>query len=146
MDTFQAWLPQVETKSSCLITVFWADRDRKFISAKLWTFYKKRGITIKYTVSYIYEENRLAERIWQTIIIMKNSILIDNSLPNRFCAKAMETANYFQNRLLTKSKNHRVMIPEESWRRQRQNLQYVCIFDSLILSNILEGKKMKSEY
>ena len=41
-------------------------------------------------------------------------MLIDSGLPNRLGAEAMETANYFWNRLPTKTKSHREVIPEEA--------------------------------
>lgn len=61
----------------------------------------------------MHEENRLTEREWRTIVIMKDSMLIDSSLPNGFWAEFMEITNYLRNMLLTKSKNHDKMIPEE---------------------------------
>lgn len=73
-------------------------------------------------------------------------MLIDNDLPNRFWAEVMRTANYIQNTLPTKSRNHREIIPEETWNGKRQNIQHVQIFDSLILSNISDEKRFKSDY
>ena len=77
---------------------------------------------------------------------MKDSMLIDSGLPNGFWAEAMEAANYLRNRLPTKSKNHGEMIPEESWTGQRQNLQHVRIFGRLVLSNIPQEKRTKSDH
>lgn len=51
--------------------------------------------------------------------MMKDSMLIDSGPPNRFWVEAMETANYFRNRLPTKNKNHGEMIPKESWTEQQ---------------------------
>ena len=146
VDAFQAWLPRVETESNCSMKVLRADGGGEFISAKLRTFCERRGIAIKYAAPYMHEENGLAERGWRTIVTMKDSMLIDSGLPNGFWAEAMETANYLRNRLPTKSRNHGEMIPEESWTGQRQNLQHVRIFGSLVLSNIPEEKRTKSDY
>lgn len=44
---------------------------------------------------------------------MKNSLLIDSGLPNRFWTEVIEIANYLQNRLPTKNKAHNKMIPEK---------------------------------
>ena len=71
---------------------------------------------------------------------MKDLMLIDNDLPNDFWAEAMETTNYLQNKLLTRSKNHGKVILKKAWTGQRQDLQYVCLFGSLVLSN-KEAKK-----
>lgn len=77
---------------------------------------------------------------------MKDSILIDSGLPNRFWAEAMETANYMQNRLPTRSKTYSEMIPEEAWTGQQQDLLHICIFDSLTFCNILEEKREKYDH
>ena len=58
----------------------------------------------------------------------------------------METANYLQNRLPMRSKNHGKIIPKESWTEQCQNLQHVQLFGSLALSNIPAEKRTKSDY
>ena len=123
-----------------------ADGGGKFISTKLKSFCEKRGIVIKYVAPYMHEENRLAERGWRTIVTMKDSMLINSGLPNGFWAEAMETANYLQNRLPTRSKNHEEVISKESWTGQRQNLQHVRLFGSLALSNISAEKRTKSDY
>lgn len=84
MDAFQAWLPRVEAESGYSIKMLRVDNGSEFISAKLRLFCKKRGISIKYTVPYIHKKNRLAEQGCRTIIIIKDSILIDSGLLNRF--------------------------------------------------------------
>lgn len=60
------------------------DNERKYISGKLKSFCKKQGITIKYAALYIYEENKLVKWGWKTIVIMKDSILINSNLLNGF--------------------------------------------------------------
>lgn len=59
---------------------------------------------IKYAVSYIYEENSLAEKGLRTLITIKNLLLINNGLSNNFWAEVIETANYFCNKLATRNK------------------------------------------
>ena len=39
-----------------------ADSKGEFLSIKLRTFCEKKGITLKYEVSYMHEENGLAEK------------------------------------------------------------------------------------
>ncbi len=91
-----------------------ADSGGEFISIKLRLFCEKRDIIIRYTASYIHEENRLAERGWRTIVTIKNWMQIDSGLINGFWAEAMKTANYLQNRLSTKTKSHSKVILEEA--------------------------------
>lgn len=67
----------------------------------------------KYTAPYIYRKNGLAKKRWQTIVIMKNTMLIDNRLPNGFWAKVIETANDLLNKLPTRNKNYKKVIAKE---------------------------------
>lgn len=127
VDAFQAWLPWVEAESNCSMKVLRADGGGEFISAKLKSFCEKRGIVIGYAAPYVHEENELAERGWRTIVMIKDSMLIDSGLPNGFWAEAMETANYFRNRLPTKSKNHGEIIPK---RLGRDNARTCSTFES----------------
>lgn len=86
----------------------------EFILHKFWTFCEKKSILIKYAASHVYQQNKLAEQGWRTIITMKDSMLINNGLPNRFWAEAMETVNNLRNKLPTKSKYHDEIIPKEA--------------------------------
>lgn len=122
------------------------DGGGEFISHKLRLLCEKQGIAIRYAAPYVNKENGLAERGWRTIVTMKDSLLIDSGLPNDFWAETVGTANYLRNRLSTRSKNHGKMIPEESWTGRRQDLQHVRIFGSLVLANIPEEKRSKSDY
>ncbi len=114
VDAFQAWLPRVEAESGCSMKLLRADGGGEFISKKLRSICKKRSIVIRYAAPYVHKENRLAERGWRTIVIMKDSMLIDSGLSNDFWAEAIETANYLRNRLPTRSKSHGEIISEES--------------------------------
>ena len=73
----------------------YANNRGESISIKLKTFCEKRRITLKYAVLYIHEENGLIERKWQTIVTIKDSLLLDNGLLLNFWADAMNTSNYF---------------------------------------------------
>lgn len=93
------WLSQVDDESNCSMNILRADTSGEFISAKLKSFYKKRGILIKYAALYMHEENRLAERRWKIIVIIKDSMLIDSGLPNHFWVEILEIVNYLRNKL-----------------------------------------------
>ena len=88
------------------------DRESEFISAKLKDICDKKGISIKYAASYMHKKNELAEQSWKTIVIMKDSLLIDSSLLLEFWAEAMDTANYLQNRFPTKSQRRKMILEE----------------------------------
>lgn len=117
-----------------------ANERGKFILIKLREFYDKKRIIIKYVTSYLHEDKNLAKYRWRTIVIMKDSLLMANGLPNNFWAKAIETSNYLQNRLLIRSQCHRELVPKEAWTNQRQSFAYICIFDNLVFINIPHKK------
>lgn len=94
MDVFQALSLKVEVESEYSMKVLQADSGGEFISVKVWLFCKKRDIVLRYIAPYVYEQNRTAEQIWLTIIIMKDSIFIDSDLPKGFWAETIETVNY----------------------------------------------------
>ena len=146
IDAFQVWLSRAEAESGYSMKILRADGGGEFISHKLRTFFEKRGISIKYAASYVHEENGLAKRGWHINVTMKDSMLIDSRLPNGFWTEAIETANYLQNRLPTKSKNHGEMIPEKAWTGRQQDFYHICIFGSLAFCNIPEEKRVKSDH
>lgn len=62
----------------------------------------------------MHEKNELAEQKWYTIITIKDLMLINSRLSNRFWAETIKIDNYLQNRLPTKSKNYGEMILEKT--------------------------------
>ena len=77
---------------------------------------------------------------------MKDSLLIDNKLPNQFWAETIDTANYLRNRLPTRRiADKTIIIPKEAWTEVRQNLEYIRIFGSRVSTHILSEKRSKSD-
>ena len=50
----------------------------------------------------MHNKNKITKQCWRTFAQMKNSLPIDNKLPNQFWAEAMDIANYLQDRLQTR--------------------------------------------
>lgn len=73
-------------------------------------------------------------------------MLIDSDLSNNFWAEVMETINYLQNKLFSKSKNHSKIICEKAETCRCQDFSPVCIFGSLALANIPAKTRSKSDY
>lgn len=80
VDVFQVWLPKIENESGKFLKMLRTNNREEFILAKLKDFYNQTRITIKYTEPYIHKENGLTKRGWRTIMIIKDSMLIDNHL------------------------------------------------------------------
>ena len=146
IDVFQVWLPRADAKSRCSIKILKPDSERKVRLYKLWTFDKKKGILIKYIALYVNKENGLAKQKWHIIVTIMDLILIDNRLPNRFWAEAMETANYLQNKLPIRSKNHNETISKKAWIDRQQDFYHICIFGNLVFCNIQKEKRIKSNH
>lgn len=142
VDAFQNWLPKIEIESGQSIKTFYADRGGEFISIKLKGFCDKKSIALKYGVPYIYEENGLAERSWRIIITIKDLLLWDSGLLLDFWAEAMDTTNYLQNRLPTKSQRGKLIL-EEAWSNKKQDVSYLKVFKSLASMEIPKEKRYK---
>ena len=74
---------------------------------------------------------------------MKDSLLVDSSLPIKYWAEAMDTANYIWKRLPIISQTGE-LIPEKEWINKKQDLNYIKIFGSVI--NILIPKKKRYKF
>lgn len=122
----------------------YTDGGREFISAKLKDICNKKGISIKYEAPYMHKENGLAERGWKTVVIMKNSLLINSGLLLEFWAEVMDTANYLQNRLSTKNQRGEIIL-EEIWTEKKKDISYVKVFGSVVSMLIHKEKRHKSD-
>lgn len=71
-----------------------SDGRGEFISTALQSFCQEREIKIGYTAPYMHKENGLVERYWKILLQIKNSILIDSKLPNKFRAEAIDITSY----------------------------------------------------
>lgn len=86
----------------------------------------------------------MAERYQKTLAIIKDALLIDSSLLVNFWIETMDTSNYLQNRLSTKC-SKRIVIPEEAWTGNRQNVQHYWIFGYKASIFIPSEKRTKSD-
>jgi hypothetical protein len=93
--------------------------------------------TFKYTVSYTSEHNSIAEWCWKTLCTMKNIMLLNVKLFNRFWIKIMNTVNYLRNRLSTYVRNH---YSEKVWTELIFSLSHVRIFEFLLYVHISKKK------
>lgn len=96
---------------------------------------------------YTYmKKNSIIEHCLRTLVQMKDSLLIDSKLSTQFLAKAIDTANYLQNRLPTKRiADNTVIIPDKAQIEVRQSLKHVQIFGSRVSTHIFFKKCSKSD-
>lgn len=119
------------------------DRRREFIFAKLKKFCDRSEIKIKYAISYIHKKNGIRKRGWQTIVMIKDFLLINSSLPLEFWAAAINTTCYLQNRLPTKYQRGK-LIPKKCWTEKKQDISHIKVFTSTVSIVILKEKRQKS--
>lgn len=75
---------------------------------------------------------------------MKDSLLINSGLFLEFWAEVIDTANYFRNRLPTRSQKSK-LIPEKAQTKKKQNISHVKVFGSTVSILILHEKRYKSD-
>lgn len=112
------------------------------MSIALEDYCKIEGIFIGPSAPYTPEHNSNAERAWRTIRTMKDSMLIDSGLSNRFWAEAMDTANYIRNRLPTRGS---VQACSGVVLIQIPYLGHLRIFGSTVYAHISKEKRQKSD-
>lgn len=71
--------------------------EEKSLLAQLLKFYKEKSINFTYTISYMYKKNKLLKKIQKIILTIKNLILVDTNLLNKFQIKDINIANYLKN-------------------------------------------------
>lgn len=74
---------------------------------------QERNIKIRYATPYIYKENKMIERYWRTLAIIKNILFINNDLPVNFWAKTIDISNIFYNKLLIKCSKCIVILKKD---------------------------------
>lgn len=98
------------------------------------------GIKYQYTSSATPQSNGIAERKNQTLVEMIRCMLKDANLPNMFWGEALMTANYLQDRIVTRSTNK---TPYEIWNNHKANLSNLHIFRSECYVKILKENRHK---
>lgn len=91
----------------------------------------------------MHKKNGMTKRYWRILAIMKDVLLLNSGFPVIFQAKTINISNYLRNRLFTKCFK-RTIILEETWTRNRQNLQYLQIFGYRANLFISSEKHIKS--
>jgi hypothetical protein len=81
--------------------------------------------TLEYTVSYTSEHNSIAKWCWKHFYTMKNVMLLNVKLFNRFWVEIMNTVNYFRN-------NYQFMSESLSLRKSEQNWYLVLVMSEYL--------------
>ena len=88
----------VEKQTGKRIKTLRSDNDGEYVSHKLATYLKTRGIAHQTTVPNTPEQNRVAERANHTINERARNMLNERHLSQEYWAEAVNTAIYLKNR------------------------------------------------
>ncbi|GJT63999.1 putative ribonuclease H-like domain-containing protein [Tanacetum coccineum] len=116
------------------------------LRTKLWVnFVEKKGIKREYSVARTPQQNGVAERRNRTLIEAARTILAGSKLPTTFCAEAVSTACYVQNRVLVVKPHNKT--PYELFRGFKPALSFmrpfgchITIFNTLDSLGKFDGK------
>ncbi|GJS16083.1 putative ribonuclease H-like domain-containing protein [Tanacetum coccineum] len=89
-------------------------------------FCEQKGIKREYSVARTPQQNGVAERRNRTLIEAARTMLADSKLPSTFCAKAVNTACYVQNRVLVVKPHNKT--PYELFRGRTPALSFMRPF------------------
>lgn len=95
---------------------------------------------MQYTAPYTPEQNGVAERKNRTLVEMARCMLEDASLPNMFWAEAINTANYLQNRLPSRSIE---TTPFELWNNKKPELKHCVTFGTKCFVHVPSERRRK---
>lgn len=117
-----------------------SDRGGEYTSNELTNFLKSSGIQIQLTAADCPQQNGKAERKNRTLVEMARCMIIDAKLPYSFWGEAVTTANFIQNRVITRTTG---VTPYEKWNGTKPNIDVFQIFGSKCFVHIPSAKREK---
>lgn len=109
----------MKTQNGKYPKMFNTDRGGEYVNEEMQTYLNKLGIKFQYTTPYTPQLNGIAERKNRTLTEMTRCMLNQSDLPDSFWGEAIITANYMQNKMLTRSTN---LTPYQIWTKENPNL------------------------
>lgn len=121
------YVEMVKNKFGRKPVIIRSNRGGEYTGKAVKKYLASQGISIQYTAPYTPEQNGVSERKNRTLIEMSRCLLTEAELPNTFWAEAVLTANYIQNRVLTRAKE---ATPYELWNGSKPGINHFQIFGS----------------
>lgn len=119
------YIAMVENEFGKKPKVIRSDRGGEYIGIGIKSYLSENGIKTQFTAPYSPQQNGVAERKNRTLVEMARCLLTDAELPKYLWAEAVNTANYIQNRTITKGADS---IPCELWNNKKPNANHFEIF------------------
>nr|GEV70458.1 putative ribonuclease H-like domain-containing protein [Tanacetum cinerariifolium] len=99
-EILKTFIIGIENLIDLRVKVIRFDNETEFKNRAMNQFYEIKGIKREFSVARTPQQNEVAERKNRTLIDAVKTMLADSKLPTTFWAKVVNTACYFQNRVL----------------------------------------------
>lgn len=142
VNTMKQFIALCENKFGRKPTTIRSDRGGEYTGGEFTDLMKSHGIQIQLTAAYSPQQNGRAERKNRTLVEMARCMLLDADLPYTFWGEAISTANFIQNRMLTRSTD---TTPYERWNGGKPVMNNFHIFGSKCFVHIPSEKRGKLE-
>ncbi|KAK2580008.1 hypothetical protein KPH14_010773 [Odynerus spinipes] len=139
-DKIVEFIELMKTKFNRKPKCFRSDRGKEYINDRLIGVLKTEGIEMQHTAAYTPEQNGVAERKNRSLMEMGRCLLIEANLPNKYWAEAVNTANYLQNRIYSKSVNG---IPITLWNGVKPDMSEVRTFGTRVYAHVPKELRKK---
>lgn len=121
---------------------FNCDRGGEYLNNELKEYLMSKGIEIQFTPGYTPQLNGIAERKNRSLVEMARCMLLDAGISMKYWGEAVNTANYLQNRIITRATNQ---IPFEIWNNQKVYIKHLNIFGTSCYVKTPNEKRHKFE-
>lgn len=139
-EKIKEYIALVMNKFGKKIKCMRSDRGGEYMGHAVKNYLSLKGISVQYTAPYSPQQNGVAERKNRTLIEMARCMLHEADLPFTFWAEAVNTANYIQNRVITRSTNQ---IPFHLWNGKKPGTSHFQIFGSKCFVHVPKEKRRK---
>lgn len=133
---FKAW---AEKQTGRGLRTIVSDGGGEFVNQFFKDLCAKDGIIHNISPAYTPQNNGMAERSNQAILVKAKCLLLQSRLPKSFWAEAINTATELLN--VTPSKPRQMTIPYETWTGRSVNLAALRPFGCLTYSLIPQGQR-----
>lgn len=140
LQTFKDFVMLCRTKFGKIPKKIRSDRGGEYTGKAFEDYLKCEGIENQLTAPYSPQQNGKAERKNRTLIEMARCMLSEADLPYTFWGEAVATANFIQNRVLTRTTN---ATPYELWYGIKPSVDKFHVFGSKCFVHIPTEKRRK---
>lgn len=143
-EKIQNYMEMVKNKFGKYPNILRSDNGGEYVSKHVQSYLESKGVQYQYTVPYSPQQNGVSERKNRSLVEMGRCLLKEASIGNKYWGEAIMTANYLQNRLVSKTI---VSTPFELWEKKKPSIEHLRIFGSKahVLTPEVKRKKWDSK-